>query len=106
MMEESFWISVLRKYLNNNQTICKYTLMFDIQIYLFGSACIKNNPNDLDVLLIYPSYKEVKEALKLKEMLIFYMERLVEIQMHVILLTIQENKEINFVQKEHAVKII
>lgn len=80
--------------------------MFDIQIYLFGSACIKNNPNDLDVLLIYPSYKEVKEALKLKEMLIFYMERLVEIQMHVILLTIQENKEINFVQKEHAVKII
>ena len=75
-----------------------------IQLYLFGSARISKTPNDLDILLIYPDNSRITKALELKKVLVSYLQELNGIEIHMVLMTVQENEEINFIKKEGAVK--
>lgn len=103
-MEEGFWIQVLQKQLSNNEIICDYLSECSIQLYLFGSARISKTPNDLDILLIYPDNSRVAKALELKKVLVSYLQGLNGIKIHMVLMTVQENEEIHFREKEGAVK--
>ena len=78
---------------------------YDIQLYLFGSARVNKTPNDIDILLIYPDNKRVTQAIELKKMLASYLQDLNGIEIHMVLLTVRENEDINFLKKECAVKI-
>lgn len=62
-------------------------------------------PNDLDILLVYPDDSKVAKALVLKKMLIGYLQEVNDIEVHMILMTVQENEEVNFVEKEDALKL-
>ena len=104
-MEEGFWIQVLQKQLNDNEILCEYLTKCGIKLYLFGSARISKTPNDLDILLIYPDNTRVTKVLELKKELISYLYGLNGIKMHMVLMTVQENEEINFLKKESAVKL-
>lgn len=104
-MEESFWIQALQKQLNDNEIIYKYMLEFDIELYLFESARISKTPNDLDVLMIYPDSDRVTKVLELKKILISYLHELNGMAIHMVLMTVQENEEINFLKKEAAIRI-
>lgn len=104
-MEEGFWIQVLQKQLSDNEIIYEYLTEYSIQLYLFGSARISKTPNDLDILLIYPNNSKVTKALELKKVLVSYLQELNGIEIHMVLMTIQENEEINFLKKEGAIKL-
>lgn len=103
-MEEGFWIQVLQKQLSDNEIIYEYMTECSIQLYLFGSARISKTPNDLDILLIYPDNSRITKALELKKVLVSYLQELNGIEIHMVLMTVQENEEINFIKKEGAVK--
>ena len=75
-MEDGFWIQVLQKQLNNNEMICEYMSEDGMQLYLFGSGRKSKNPNDLDILLIYPDDSIVTKALELKKVLVKYLQGL------------------------------
>ena len=104
-MEECFWIPVLQKQLSDNEIICEYMTECSIQLYLFGSARISKTPNDLDILLIYPDNSRITKVLELKKVLVSYLQKLNGIEIHMVLMTVQENEEIDFLKKEGAVKI-
>ncbi|MGN0245865.1 MAG: nucleotidyltransferase domain-containing protein [Lachnospiraceae bacterium] len=104
-MEEGFWIQVLQMQLSDNEIIYEYMTECSIQLYLFGSARISKTPNDLDILLIYPDNSRITKALELKKVLVSYLQKLNGIEIHMVLMTVQENEEINFIKKEGAVKI-
>ncbi len=104
-MEKDFWKQVLQMQLNDNEIVYEYILKYDIQLYLFGSARISIMPNDLDILLVYPDDSKVAKALVLKKMLIGYLQEVNDIEVHMILMTVQENEEVNFVEKEDALKL-
>lgn len=104
-MEECFWIQVLQKQVSDNEILCEYISEYDIQLYLFGSARVNKTPNDIDILLIYPDNKRVTQAIELKKMLACYLQDLNGIEIHMVLLTVRENEDINFLKKECAVKI-
>ena len=103
-MEEGFWIQVLKKQLSDNEIICEYMTECSIQLYLFGSARISRTPNDLDILLIYPDNSRITKALELKKVLVSYLQELNGIEIHMVLMTVEENEEIDFLKKEGAVK--
>ena len=103
-MEKSFWIHILKRQLSDNKTIYKYMTKYNIQLYLFGSARVSKKPNDLDILLIYPDISKVTETLELKKELISYLQELNCKDIHMVLMTVQENDEINFVKKEGAIR--
>ena len=104
-MEECFWIQVLQKQLSDNEIICEYMTECSIQLYLFGSARISKTPNDLDILLIYPDNSRITKVLELKKELVSYLKKLNGIEIHMVLMSIQENEEINFLKKEGAIKL-
>lgn len=104
-MEEGFWIQVLQMQLSDIAIIYEYMTECSIQFYLFGSARISKTPNDLDILLIYPDNSRITKALELKKALVSYLQKLNGIEIHMVLMTVQENEEINFIKKEGAVKI-
>ena len=104
-MEEVFWIRVLQNQLSDNEIIYEYLTECSIQLYLFGSARISKTPNDLDILLIYSDNSRVTKALEFKKVLVSYLQELNGIEIHMVLMTIQENEEINFLKKEGAIKL-
>lgn len=103
-MEECFWRQVLQKQMSDNEILCEYISEYGIQLFLFGSARDKKTPNDIDILLIYPDNKRVTQAIELKKMLKSYLQDLNGIEIHMVLLTVRENEDINFIKKEGAVK--
>ncbi len=104
-MEECFWIQVLQKQLSDNEIICEHMTECSIQLYLFGSARFSKTPNDLDILLIYSDNSRITKVLELKKVLVSYLQKLNGIEIHMVLMTVQENEEIDFLKKEGAVKI-
>lgn len=103
-MEECFWRQVLQKQMSDNEILCEYISEYSIQLFLFGSARVNKTPNDIDILLIYPDNKRVTQAIELKKMLKSYLQDLNGIEIHMVLLTVRENEDINFIKKEGAVK--
>ena len=104
-MEQGFWTRVLQMQMNDNEIIYKCLLKYNIELYLFGSARISATPNDLDILLIYPDDSKITKAFDLKKLLKNYLQELNNIEVHMVLMTSQENEEINFVKKENAIKL-
>lgn len=104
-MEECFWKQVLQTQVSSNGKIRNRILECGVQLYLFGSARFSNVPNDIDILLVYSDDRRITEVLEIKKLLISFLQELNGLEIHMVLLTIRENEEINFIKKEGAIRI-
>ena len=74
-----------------------------ISIYLFGSALSTKEPNDLDVMMIYNAeVTDIDLVLKIKNELIDYLREKIPLPIDLLLLSENEELEIDFIQKEQA----
>ncbi len=65
--------------------------------YLFGSILCKNNPNDIDVLLIYTQYSS--SLLEIVKNVQFDLENFFQLPVHLTVLSNSELKSTNFLAK-------
>lgn len=74
-------------------------------VFVFGSALISRNPNDLDLLVVYdPAECPPSQARDKSESLASELTRGLELQPHVVVLTKSEEQEVQFVQSEGCVE--
>ncbi len=76
--------------------------MKDIEIYFFGSIFIKNNPNDIDVLLIFEELPQFEELERIKLYLYKYFGNYFEIPIHLTVFSKDEEQELSFLNKSKA----
>lgn len=107
MMEENFWIQELQMQLKKMPDLCKNKNLLDCKLYLFGSACSKLSPNDIDIVLMYPyNLHRMQEIFQLRDEIIRYLEYKIKLQVHILTLSYEEEKQILFLSKENAKFII
>jgi predicted nucleotidyltransferase len=77
------------------------------QIYLFGSVVYSENPNDVDVAIIYDSgYIEMKDAISYRrEVVKKISQQVIPLPVDAILLSIKEEKEMDFLSNAKHIKI-
>lgn len=81
----------------------KEKLKEGINIYVFGSSLEDNEPNDLDLLLVYDSDRiEIDKILRIRTYLYNKLNKLFMIPIDLSILSIQEEKELNFIECESA----
>lgn len=69
--------------------ICKKFKDLDCDVYIFGSALIKDTPNDLDILIVIKSSTNKESFYNLKNLT----SHINNLKIHYLVLTTQELKE-------------
>ena len=107
MMKENFWIQELQTQLKKIPDLYGDINSLDIKLYLFGSACNKLSPSDIDIVLMYPyNLNKMQEIFQLRDKIILYLENKIKLQVHILTLSYEEEKQILFLSKENAKLII
>ena len=76
-----------------------------ISRYVFGSAVYSETPSDIDVAVIYDNrYVTVEEAIAYRRELVAEMVKLNSMMIDVILLSEEEEKEMNFIENAKCFK--
>lgn len=106
-MVEHIWITCLQKEIKKSNKLFFLIENDQMRIYLFGSAKYNKSPNDLDLLLTYNNEViSLEEISKIKKELKSYFYSLdLGITVDLLFLSYKEEWQINFVEKECAVKI-
>lgn len=74
--------------------------------YLFGSFLNSASPNDVDVLIVYdPQFCAPADAYELHSSFVNRLQEITGIAVHVTLLTIDEERECNFINDASAVRL-
>ncbi len=83
------------------------TLLRSLQVsgYLFGSFVRDELPNDFDILVVYPKAAPVNDILALRSRLRAFAEEELGMAAHVVLLTQEEESEVEFVTRENCLPI-
>ncbi|WP_124041787.1 nucleotidyltransferase domain-containing protein [Clostridium perfringens] len=77
---------------------------YNLELWMFGSALNKKNPNDIDILLLYPiETKDIKGIYGFKQYFKSNMEKYFNIDVDILLLSYEEENEINFKVKENCI---
>jgi len=103
-MDKSIWLSVLQTKLNENDELFYKYSKHGMQFYLFGSSKQELHPRDIDILILY-SIHDMTEAQNIRSDTVRYLESFVNIPIDCILLSFEEDKQANFVEKEGAIRI-
>lgn len=100
-MGKSFWITSLQK------SVKSYNLNLEfIQLHIFGSMCKDVIPKNLDLLLIYNKTEyTIENIICLKNELIQRLSKEYGKPIDITTLTIEEEKEIQFVKSENAIPL-
>lgn len=78
-----------------------------VEIFLFGSILKTEDINDIDLAIIYDKTTlGVKEAVELRNSIRKYIDVFTDIHSEIILLSRQENEEMEFIQNTRTEKII
>lgn len=105
-MEENFWIQELQMLLKMMPDLCENISSLDSKLYLFGSACNNLSPNDIDIILMYPyNLHKMYEILQLRDEIKLFLEYKIKLQVHILTLSYEEEKQILFLSKENAKSI-
>lgn len=92
--------------MNENSDLITSIKEYDIKFYLFGSVLSKENPNDIDLLMVYnPNLISLKSVVKLKNKIINYLDESPLIKVDLLLLSMEEESEIDFIKSEKALNI-
>jgi predicted nucleotidyltransferase len=68
-----------------------------IDLYLFGSALFSINPSDIDLAVIYDkNYVSIQQAIQYRIKLIHKLSKILELNIDVLLLSKEEEKEAEF----------
>lgn len=99
-MEPNLLITNHLKELNNSGLVT----IRDVEIYLFGSYLYKDEPKDIDILVLYPrKYNKNKQIFLfidiLRKQLEYSLKKCIDIQA----LTYKEEKEVKFIASEKCV---
>ena len=107
MLEKNFWIQELQMQMRMMPDLRSKMNLFNCKLYLFGSACTKIFPNDIDVILMY-SYdlNKMHEILNLRNEIVEYLEYKNNLKVHILTLSYEEEKQLLFLSKEKAKFII
>lgn len=106
-MVNAIWTTYLRKKISNNKNLLFLIENGQIRIYLFGSAKYKLSPNDLDILLTYNNkvLSLVEVATIKKEFKVFLDNLDMAIPTDLLVLSYEEERQINFIKSELAINI-
>lgn len=78
----------------------------DVDIFLFGSILYTNSPNDIDILILYPiSTSYIDKIFELRDNIKMILEKELSIDIDILILSYEEEKEIEFIQNEKAIKL-
>jgi predicted nucleotidyltransferase len=91
---------VLKKLTSNK----KLFYIFD-NVYIFGSILYKNNPNDLDLLVVYNNNIKQKIVSYYKEKIITYLNKYIDLDIHCIAMSVREILESQLLNKIDFFKI-
>lgn len=72
------------------------------RLFLFGSARYSENPRDVDILVVYGSALSPDKALHFRAKLIRKLKKYIAIPIHVILLSDNEEREVEFIKGENC----
>ena len=106
-MENHIWITHLQKRINHCEKILNLIERYHLAFYLFGSAKIEILPRDVDILITYNdqliSFKNVWGLkVEIKKILLSFDTN---IKFDLLILSVEEEKEINFIRSEEAIFI-
>lgn len=105
-MENPILITYLQQRMNDNKELINCIREYGINFHLFGSILKKENPRDLDILMIYDQdLINLKSVLKLKNEIVNYLKENSFSEVDLLLLSIEEELEVNFIKSEKAVNI-
>lgn len=107
-MESHIWITYLQREIKQNKKILNLVEKYNLTFYLFGSAKINKNPSDIDILLIYEDEMiSLDNFLNLKNLITkFLLSLITTLEIDLLILSKEEEKEINFIKSEEAFFII
>lgn len=92
--------------MNENLNLCNILKEKGIHLFLFGSALNKDFPRDLDILMVYSSTNvSIQTVIDLKNQLLQYFKKKCHIPIDLLLLSLEEVEEIDFIEKESAYKL-
>ncbi|NLI71193.1 MAG: hypothetical protein GX361_00490 [Bacteroidales bacterium] len=78
-----------------------------VEVFLFGSILKTENFNDIDLAIIYDKTTlGVKEAVELRNSIRKHICNFTDINSEIVLLSRQENEELEFIQNTRSEKII
>lgn len=77
-----------------------------VQVFLFGSACYRNNPNDIDMLFVYDSSLiPPKSAYPAFRPIITEIEKMVGISVRSVVLSQDEARETGFIDEIEPIQL-
>lgn len=78
-----------------------------VEVFLFGSILTSDNINDIDVVIIYDKSKiDIKDAVDLRSSIRKHIGDFTDIFSEIVLLSKQENDEMEFTQNTRTEQII
>jgi hypothetical protein len=106
-MVNAIWTTYLQKEISKNKNLLFLIESGQIRIYLFGSAKYKISPNDLDILLTYNNkILSLVEVAIIKQEFKAFLDNLDrEIPTDLLVLSYEEERQINFIKSELAINI-
>lgn len=82
------------------------TLLHNLEIHLFGSALTKDDPRDLDILIVYNKRKlSIDDAIRVRHETQRMIQTCSRLPVHVCFLSHDELMTSDFATREHAVKV-
>lgn len=103
-MEKDFWIQEIRQKLSEYSDLLSLYIKYNMEIHLFGSARLKCHPNDIDIVIIYP-YSSMSIAQIIRDQTISILQGAFSLPIDSVLLSYEENRQVNFLFKENARRI-
>lgn len=107
-MASHIWITYLQREIKQSKKTLNLVWKYNLTFYLFGSAKINKNPSDIDILLTYDNEMiSLDDFLNLKYSVSkFLISLITTLEIDLLILSKEEEKEINFIRKEEALFII
>lgn len=103
-MEKNFWILAMQQKLSKRPDLIKKYIQLGMSLYLFGSAIQKQDPNDLDIVMLY-HVKDMTTAQKVRDITVRYLRTVFDTPIDCVLMSFIEEKQICFTMKEKAMLI-
>ena len=103
-MESFFWTLEIQQQLSKHLDLLNSYIKYNMEIYLFGSAQWKVFPNDIDIAILYP-YSSMNTAQIVRDETVSILQNAFSLTIDSVLLSYEEDSQICFLSKEHAMKI-
>lgn len=80
----------------------------NLKLYLFGSALILDEPNDIDILILFSPkiYKDYRKIISIRNYLYNYISTYTRIKADIIILTFDEEYDLDYINQTKAIRVI